>query len=119
MRRFFVSLLIIGVMWSAALAATVQLNLAWSVVGTPTVPATHYRIDESVAGVWVPVATVPAIQLTYSITGRAVGQSYTFSVVPLNNGVEGTRSNSSICGTVVTGPPTTTLTFSCTPRVTQ
>jgi type II secretory pathway component PulC len=109
--------LILSLMLSVAWAATVTLNLVWQVTNTPSIVATHYRIDESVAGVWVSVATVPATQLAYSITGRAVGQSYTFSIMPLNGGVPGIRSNVSVCGTVVTSPPTTTLTFSCTPIV--
>lgn len=111
--------LVLGVLLVSlpAWAASVRLDLKWSVVGTPATPAAQYRIEESVTGAWVVVAKVPASQLTYSIPGRAVGQSYTFSIVPENSVGDGPRSNSSVCGSVVTGPPTTTLTFSCTPTV--
>ena len=95
---------------------SVRYDLIWTVTNAPSVAATHYRIDESVNGVWVPVATVPAAQLTYSITGRPVGGTAVLSVMPLNTGVPGIRSNASVCGTVVTGPKTT-LIFSCAPKL--
>lgn len=112
----FLTFAILGISCTAW-AATVTMNLAWSVTNTPTVPATQYRIDELVSGAWVARATVPASQLTYSIPGRVVGQSYSFSIVPLNGTVEGTRSNVSVCGTMAA--PDATLTFSCTPEVVQ
>lgn len=118
MRKTFVTVCVLMLLAvSPAGAATITLNFTWSVTNTPTVPATHYRVDELVSGAWVARTTVPASQLTYAIPGRAVGTTYTFSVMPLNNGTEGIRSESSVCGTVVSAPPTTTLTFSCTPDV--
>lgn len=116
MKRILVSLCMVGLVGvSQAWGATVTLNLTWSVTNTPTVSATHYRVDELVSEAWVARATVPASQLTYSIPGRAVDQTYSFSIVPLNGTVEGVRSKVSVCGTMAA--PDATLTFSCTPTV--
>jgi len=93
-----------------SLAATVTLNLSWSVTNTPTIPATTYRIEEKVSGTWGTVTTVPSTQLTHSIPGRALGM-YIFRIVPVANTLDGTPSNETICGSVA---PNTTVSITCT-----
>ena len=98
---------------SPAWAATVTLNLSWSVTNTPTVPATTYRVEENVSGTWGTVTTVPATQLTHSIPGRALGM-YSFRVIPVANGLDAAPSNTTICGAV---PPDTTVSMTCSATV--
>lgn len=114
MKKFIASIGITLLLCSSAWAATVTLDLAWSVTNTPTVAASHYRIEENVAGVWGGVATVPATQLTYQITGRAVGGLYSFRVMPVKDGADGTVSNISVCGALA---PDSTLSLTCTASV--
>ena len=109
-RRIGLALAFVLLASTGCFAATVTLDLSWSVTNTPTIPATHYRVDEQVSGVWGPVVTVPAKQLTHQITGRAVGNLYSFRVMPLKNGVEGVVSNTTICGATA---PDTTLSLTC------
>jgi hypothetical protein len=93
-------------------AATVRLDLSWTVTNVPTIPPTDYRVEELVSGVWTAVTTVPASQLTFSIPGRAVGPMYSFRIVPVKSGVDGTASNVSVCGIQ---PPDTVTSLTCTP----
>lgn len=106
-----VCFLLIG---TVAQAATVSLQLAWTVTNTPTIPATSYRVEENVAGTWGAVTTVAAPTLNYNVTGRAPG-TYTFRVIPVANGLDGSPSNTSICGAAA---PDTTLSLTCLPLVT-
>lgn len=94
-------------------AATVTLNLSWSVTNTPTVPASTYRVEENIAGTWGTVIVVPSTQLTHSIPGRALGM-YTFRVTPVASGLDGTPSNTAICGAVA---PDTTVSMTCSATV--
>ena len=104
MKKFLlVSLFVFLASPTLAHAATVTLNLSWAVTNTPTVPATSYRVEENVSGTWTTVGTVAAPTLTYQIAGRALGM-YTFRVVPIANTIDGTPSNTTICGAV--GPDT-------------
>ena len=114
MRVLFRSLVLVLLLSTSSWATTVTLDLAWSVTNTPTVPASYYRVEENVAGVWGAVVTVPATQLTYQITGRAVGGLYSFRVMPVKDGVDGTVSNISVCGALA---PDSTLSLTCTASV--
>lgn len=95
-------------------AASIILN--WSVTGTPTNPATHWRVEEQVSGVWGNITGLPnplvvsAATLTHTVTNRAAGSIYTFRVVPVRNGIDGTPSNQ--CSTGVL-PPDSVVELKC------
>ena len=113
LNSFWLGLLGVFVWANVALAATVTNHLSWSVTNTPTVPADQYRVEKDNAGTWETVATVPGTQLTYDDAGLSPAL-YTYRIVPMANGLDGTPSNSHTCGAV---GPDTTLTFTCSPEV--
>lgn len=112
MKKFILALSFL-LLASPVWAATVTLNLTWTVQNSPTVPATSYRVEELVASTWTTVGTVAAPTLTYQITGRPLGM-FTFRVVPVASGLDGTPSNVAICGAL---QPDSILSISCTPQV--
>lgn len=105
---FFIALLLLTP--ALAQAQTVTNNLAWSITnpGSPQ-PATDFRIEKNIGGTWTALATVPSTQLTYADAGNAPGL-YTYRVIPMRDGFDGTPSNSTICGAV---PPDTTISLTC------
>ena len=94
----------------SATAATVNLTVNWTVSGNQAVPATSYRIEEQVGGIWSSVGTVAAPTTTFQILGRPVGVMSTFHVVPVANGLDGTISNATTCGALA---PSETLNVTC------
>lgn len=103
--------LVLGLAVSAQ-AQTFSHNLSWTVdnPGSPE-PATEYRVEEQdSAGAWATLATVPATQTTFADTGNASGQLSTYRVVPMKDGLDGTPSNTVICGSV---PPDTQISLTC------
>ena len=109
----FLLVLTLSLLSNPVWAATVTLNLTWTVTNTPTVPATSYRIEENISGTWGTIMTVHASQLIHTIPGRALGM-YTFRVVPMANGLDGTPSNTCITGAVA---PDTTVSMTCSATV--
>lgn len=96
-------------------AATVTNHLTWSVTNTPNTPATHFRVEKDMGGTWTPLATVPAPQMTHDDVGLAPG-IYSYRIVPMANGMDGTPSNTTMCGAV---PTDATVSLTCAPEVIQ
>ena len=61
---------------AATAVSTSQINLSWASVAG----ATGYNVEELIAGVWKPIATLAGTSKGFSVTGLTHGVSYSFRV---------------------------------------